>query len=53
MNDEAVFIDSIERVRRVDFSSLSTEDVEKYEFANLEMAYAFCNMYGKIHGFGI
>ena len=48
-----MFLDSIESVRRVDYISLSGEEVEKYEFADLDMAYAFYNLYDKSHGFGI
>ena len=48
-----LFVDSIESIWNVDFQSVSVEDVEKYEFTSLEVAYEFYNAYGKMNGFGL
>ena len=52
-NTEELFIDSIESIRRIDFSCLEAEDVENFEFSDLQVAYEFYNFYGKVNGFGI
>ena len=46
-------MESIESICKVDFQTLTVDDTKKYEFADLEVTYAFYNIYGKMIGFGI
>ena len=48
-----MFVDSLESLQRVDFHTMSVVDASNYEFASLDLAYAFYNQYRKMNGFGI
>ncbi|MED6182504.1 hypothetical protein PIB30_028997 [Stylosanthes scabra] len=37
----------------IDFSSLIEEDIQRFEFTNLQAAYDFYNEYGRIKGFSV
>ena len=52
-NLDEFYIENVDSVHRVDFKSISVNDVKKYEFGNLDAAYGFYNVYAKLNGFGI
>ena len=49
--NEMVF-DCVNSISKVDFNTLTCEDVKRSEFVDLNVAYCFHNSYGKIIGFG-
>ena len=54
MDDSCVpenIVDSVGCFGDTDFNSLSAEDMRKFKFAYLEVAYDFYNEYGKFRGF--
>ncbi|KAJ1377554.1 FAR1 DNA-binding domain [Sesbania bispinosa] len=53
-DDEKILIDCEDDVLNIgDLSLFSPHEIEKYEFANIEVAFNFYYEYGKANGFGI
>ena len=50
---DELYIENVDSVCKMDFKSVSVDDVKKYEFGNLDIAYGFYNVYAKLNGFSI
>ena len=46
-----ITVDGVEDMGNINFKVMSCGDVKKYSFLNLEVAYTFYNMYGRVNGF--
>ncbi|RYQ84132.1 hypothetical protein Ahy_B10g103067 isoform A [Arachis hypogaea] len=50
--DEFYAVDSVEWIGWIDFLNLSKEDVLRFNFADVDIAFEFYQQYAKYHGFG-
>ncbi|RYQ89876.1 hypothetical protein Ahy_B09g096285 isoform A [Arachis hypogaea] len=50
--DEFYVVDSVESIGWIDFLNLSEEDVFRFNFADVDIAFEFYQQYAKHHGFG-
>ncbi|KAJ1381923.1 FAR1 DNA-binding domain [Sesbania bispinosa] len=49
--EEAINIDSLHDIRNLNLKNISPEDVKRYDFANMSLAYEFYSEYAKVNGF--
>ncbi|RYR48148.1 hypothetical protein Ahy_A07g034138 [Arachis hypogaea] len=52
-HEPGMIVDGIGSFNRIDFSSLTYEEMQRFEFVDLQIAYDFYNEYGRIQGFSI
>ncbi|XP_016177873.1 protein FAR1-RELATED SEQUENCE 5-like [Arachis ipaensis] len=50
--DEFYTVDSVESIGWIDFLNLSKEDIFRFNFADVDIAFEFYQQYAKHHGFG-
>lgn len=51
--DESYLIDDVDDIVKMDMFNLKNEDVSKFQFLNLEVAYSFYCWFAKINGFAV
>ncbi|XP_028215161.1 protein FAR1-RELATED SEQUENCE 5-like [Glycine soja] len=53
LKDECISFETIVDIRQFDMEKMSVEDVSRFDFAELELAYVFYYWYAKITGFSV